>query len=80
MKRLSGVAAAITVVAERRGEAPLLSAKMLVDDDVYDEAGNCVGLIEDLLVDPHTGCVSYVVVALGGFLGLRRDRVPARGV
>jgi sporulation protein YlmC with PRC-barrel domain len=38
-------------------------------DDVH------LGDIEDILVDPHTGEVSYAIVARGGFLGAGQDHV-----
>jgi|SRR5664279_2545308 len=66
---------AMPVMRERTLDPSLLSAKVLVEDDVYDEVGKCVGLIEDVLLDPKTGCVRYAVIALGGFLGLGRKRL-----
>lgn len=52
----------------------LLTANDLVDDDVYDEAGKCLGEIEDIVLDPSTGCIRFAVLALGGFMGFGRKR------
>lgn len=52
----------------------LLRATDIVNDDVYDHAGRCLGAIEDIMFDSQSGCVRYVVVSMGGFLGFRRKR------
>ena len=46
----------------------------LMEDGVYDAAGKCLGEIEEVILDTRTGCVRYVVLALGGFLGIGRKR------
>jgi sporulation protein YlmC with PRC-barrel domain len=54
----------------------------LIQDDVYDTAGKFLGEIEDIVLDVHSGCVRHAVVALGGFLGIRRKRfaIPWRAL
>jgi len=52
----------------------LLRARDIVNDHVYDHAGRCLGEIEDIMIDSQSGCVRYVVVSMGGFLGFRRKR------
>ncbi len=52
----------------------LLRARDIVNEDVYDDAGRCLGAIEDIMIDSQSGCVRYVVVSMGGFLGFRRKR------
>lgn len=47
----------------------------LIEDDVYDSGGKCLGEVEEVILDIRTGCVRYVVLALGGFLGIGRQRV-----
>ena len=56
----------------------LLGAINLIEYDVYDAAGKCLGAIEDIVLDARTGCVRYASVAFGGFLGIgcRRVAVP----
>jgi sporulation protein YlmC with PRC-barrel domain len=52
----------------------LLGARDLIEDDIYDATGRCLGEIEDIVLDIRTGCVRYAVVALGGVLGIGRKR------
>ena len=56
-------------------DACLFKTTSLIEDDVYDAAGQFRGQIEDILIDARSGCVRYAVLALGGFLGIGRKRV-----
>ncbi len=51
-----------------------VGASSLMEDRVYDAAGKSLGEIEEIILDTGTGCVRYVVLALGGFLGIGRKR------
>jgi sporulation protein YlmC with PRC-barrel domain len=64
-----------SVRADSRTDACLLKTTSLIKDDVYDSAGQYRGKIEEILIDAHSGCVRYAVLALGGFLGIGRKRV-----
>ena len=64
-----------SVRADSRTDACLLKTTSLIKDDVYDAAGQLRGQIEDIVIDTHSGCVRYAVLALGGFLGIGRRRV-----
>jgi hypothetical protein len=44
-------------------------------DEIYDSSGKHLGRVVDMILDTHGGCVRYVVIALGGFLGMRRRRL-----
>lgn len=57
-----------------RGGDALLGARDVVNDDIYDHNGRCLGEIEDLMFDPQSGCVRYAVVSIGGILGFGRRR------
>lgn len=46
----------------------------LMEDKVCDAEGLYLGRIEEMILDTHTGCIRYVVLALGGFLGIGRKR------
>ena len=59
---------------DSRPHAAQVGATSLMEDDVYDAAGKRMGEIEEIILDTRTGCVRYVVVALGGFLGIGRKR------
>lgn len=63
----------MTVDAETR--ATQVGARSLIKDDVYDLGGERVGKVEEMILDIHTGCVRYVVVSFGGFLGFGRKHV-----
>jgi hypothetical protein len=46
----------------------------LIANKLYDADGNLVGKLEEIVLDVRTGCVRHVIVAMGGFLGLGRQR------
>ncbi len=46
-----------------------------MEDAVYDPSGRRIGEVEEMILDVRTGCVRYVVLAFGGFLGIGRKRV-----
>jgi sporulation protein YlmC with PRC-barrel domain len=45
-------------------------ASRIIGTDVQNRAGERLGEIRDIVVDPRSGAVSYAVVAFGGFLGV----------
>jgi hypothetical protein len=53
----------------------LLGTKSLIEDNVYDATGKFLGKIEEILIDARTGCIRYVVLGIGGFLGIGRKLV-----
>lgn len=48
--------------------------KTLMGKTIYNEAGNKVGEVEDLIISPDKS-VSYVIVGAGGFIGIGRHDV-----
>lgn len=48
--------------------------KTLLGKTVYDDAGQKVGKVDDLIVSPD-GSVSYVIVGADGFVGIGRHDV-----
>ena len=48
----------------------LLSSSSISHDDVVNAAGDDLGHVEDLMIDPMTGKVDYAVLSFGGFLGI----------
>lgn len=48
----------------------LLSATSLMSDAVYNQKEEKLGDIKDMMLDIHSGTVSYAVLSFGGFLGL----------
>ena len=51
-----------------------LGASRLIKANVYDASGKRVGRIEEIILDRRTGGVRFVVIALGGFLGIGREQ------
>jgi sporulation protein YlmC with PRC-barrel domain len=43
---------------------------------VYNDAGDKLGSIDDLMIDKRSGQVRYAVLEFGGFLGMGTDRYP----
>ena len=74
----AGVAGSATIgvaVEEMKAVALGWSAKkQILDKDVYNDKDEKVGKVEDLIVAPDKA-VSYVIVGVGGFLGLARHDV-----
>lgn len=61
-------------IVDSNPRATQVGARSLMHDDVYDGAGKCLGEIEEMILDTRHGCVRYVVLAVGGFLGVGRKR------
>ncbi len=45
-------------------------ASALINDRVRNSAGEDLGKIEDVVIDPVTGAIQYAVLSFGGFLGV----------
>ena len=60
----------------------VVRASELMDFDVANMAGDDLGSVDDAVVTLPDGCIQYVVVSSGGFLGLGKDSflVPWRAV
>lgn len=57
--------------AEHSGPSPkLMSAGSLIGDDIYNLKGEEIGDLKEIMLDMHTGRVSYAVLSFGGFLGM----------
>jgi hypothetical protein len=64
----------ISAKVDSTTNACLLGTTSLIGNDVYDAAGKFLGEIAEIVLDVRTGCVRYVVLALGGFLGIGQQR------
>jgi sporulation protein YlmC with PRC-barrel domain len=75
---VAGVAGTSTIgvaVEEMKAVAMGWSAKrQIMDKDVYNDKNEKIGDVEDLIVTPDKA-VSYVIVGVGGFLGIDRHDV-----
>jgi sporulation protein YlmC with PRC-barrel domain len=48
----------------------LLTASTMINDRVYNVAGDDLGKIKDVMINLETEKIQYVVIEFGGFLGL----------
>jgi len=54
----------------------VISSERVEGTKVYNEAGDKLGSIDDLMIDKRSGQVRYAVLEFGGFLGMGADRYP----
>ena len=54
----------------------VISSEKVEGTAVYNNAGDKLGSIDDLMIDKRTGQVRYAVMEFGGFLGMGTDRYP----
>ena len=54
----------------------VISSDRVEGTAVYNNAGDKLGSIDDLMIDKISGQVRYAVLEFGGFLGLGTDRYP----
>ncbi len=55
------------------GDGPgpaLMGADTLIGNDVYNQAGDTLGDIKEIMLDMRTGRVAYAVLSFGGFLSM----------
>jgi sporulation protein YlmC with PRC-barrel domain len=54
-----------------KGPGPfLMGAGTLIGEDVYNDQGESLGDIKEIMLEMATGRVAYAVLSFGGFLGL----------
>ncbi|MGJ7510995.1 PRC-barrel domain-containing protein [Variovorax sp. GT1P44] len=54
----------------------VISSERVEGTSVYNNAGDKLGSIDDLMIDKMSGQVRYAVLEFGGFLGMGTDRYP----
>lgn len=54
----------------------VISSDKVEGTSVYNDAGEKLGSIDDLMIDKRSGQVRYAVMKFGGFLGIDTDRHP----
>jgi len=54
----------------------VISSDRVEGTKVYNEAGDKLGSIDELMIDKRSGQVRYAVLEFGGFLGVGADRYP----
>jgi len=54
----------------------VISSDRVEGTKVYNQSGEKLGSIDDLMIDKRSGQVRYAVLEFGGFLGMGSDRYP----
>jgi sporulation protein YlmC with PRC-barrel domain len=52
------------------GNSRVLAASALAGGQVKNSAGENLGNIEEIMLDPERGCIAYALLLCGGFLGI----------
>lgn len=60
----------------QRETASIIAASKVRGTDVYDEKGNSLGSIYDVMLNKREGSVAYAVLSFGGFLGIGNKYHP----
>ena len=72
--QVAGTTSIGTAVEIRAVAVGWSAKKQIIGHDVYNEQGEKVGKVEDLIVTPDNA-VSFAIVGAGGFIGVRRHHV-----
>ncbi len=54
----------------------VISSDKVEGTNVYNNSGEKLGSIDDLMIDKFSGQIRYAVLEFGGFLGMGTDRYP----
>jgi hypothetical protein len=58
-------------ITEGTGSGPrLMGATWPIGENVYNNKGESLGEIKEVMLDMEKGCVAYAVLSFGGFLGM----------
>ena len=52
------------------GHTAAISARKVIDTDVFDSSGNKIGEVKDVVLDKTSNNIMFAVVGFGGFLGM----------
>jgi sporulation protein YlmC with PRC-barrel domain len=61
---------AITTDQSKSADKRVLRASEIIGTDVQNRAGESLGEIHDLVIEPSEGRIAYAAVSMGGFLGV----------
>lgn len=73
---LVGVSVGSKFGAENYSDANLIAATKVTNAHVYNADGDKLGWLDEVVIDKRSGRVEYVVLAIGGFLGLGERYIP----
>ena len=60
-----------------RETSTLIAADKVQGTDVFNNGGDRLGSVHDLMIDKQTGQVAYAIMSFGGFLGIGNSYHPA---
>ena len=60
-----------------RETTTLIAADKVQGTDVFNNGGDRLGSVHDLMIDKQTGQVAYAILSFGGFLGRGQRLSPA---
>src|ERR1700749_3395905 len=59
-----------------RETSTLIAADKVQGTDVFNNGGDRLGSVHDLMIDKQTGQVAYAIISFGGFLGIGNSYHP----
>lgn len=63
-------------MADTPTNSDVISSDRVEGTNVYNNVGDKLGSIDELMIDKRSGQVRYAVLEFGGFLGMGTDRYP----
>ncbi|MCB0128297.1 MAG: PRC-barrel domain-containing protein [Caldilineaceae bacterium] len=69
MTETGNVTGTVGVTATDTNASGVISLNALQDYSVQDTAGDKIGSIEDIMINPQQGRIEYMILSFGGFLG-----------
>lgn len=63
-------------MGQRDETANLISAKKVAGTEVYNERGDHLGEVHDVMIDKVSGKITYALMSFGGFLGIGEKYHP----
>ena len=60
-------------------DTDIISSDKVEGTAVYNNAGDKLGSIDDLMIDKRSGQIRYAVLEFGGFLGMGPTAIRCRG-
>ena len=58
------------------GHTTAITARKVIDTDVFDASGKKIGEIKDIMLDKTSNNIMFAVVGFGGFLGMAEKYHP----
>lgn len=66
----------ITAAVPVLGAASSFRSDQLLDTDVVSPGDETLGSVHDLVLDPHTGKIAYLIISRGGLFGIDASYIP----